>query len=156
MAPNFVKRVMKDIIEFKKDLPEYALSIYFDENKLTEIYFLLKGSKDTPYSDGEYIFKLMLPNDYPIKPPDFLFLTPTGRFIINTKICSTFSSHHKESWSPCYNFNTLFTSIISFMNDENSSHVGGMKTTNEDKIKYAKDSKNFNKKLIEKLNLKFE
>lgn len=146
MAPNFVKRVHKDIKEFIESPPQFSKAIGFKENDLHNIYFLFEGPPDSPYHGGEYIFKLSLPKDYPISPPDFIFLTPTGRFDIGKKICTTFSSHHKESWSPCYNFVTLFESIISFLLENNNNHIGGITSGDSTKQKYAKDSVEWNKK----------
>lgn len=146
MPPNFVKRVHKDIKEFIESPPEFSKAISFKEDDLNNIFFLFNGPDNSPYQEGEYIFQLILPKDYPVSPPDFVFLTPTGRFAINIKICTTFSSHHKETWSPCYNFVTLFRSIISFMLEESNGHIGGITTNNERKKKLAVDSVHFNKK----------
>ena len=34
------------------------------------------------------------PPEYPFKPPNFVFLTPSGRFEVGTKVCLSFSAHH--------------------------------------------------------------
>lgn len=144
MPPNFAKRVMKDYKDFKNNLPEFARNIYLDENDLTQIYFLFDGPKSSHFEGGEYVMKFVLTQEYPLTPPDFIFLTVNGRFDINKKICTSFTGFHKESWSPCYNFNTLFTSIISFMLDESLGHVGSVKCSKEEREKFAKTSKEFN------------
>lgn len=146
MPPNFAKRVMKDYKDFSTNLPQFAKGIYLDEDDLTQIYFYFEGPSDSDYQGGEYIMKFVLTKEYPLTPPDFIFLTPNGRFDINKKICTSFTGFHKESWSPCYNFNTLFTSIISFMLDENLGHVGSVKCSKEGREKFAINSKEYNEK----------
>jgi len=39
-----------------------------------------------------------------MQPPDIKMMTPNGRFEVGKKICTTFTSFHKESWSPIYDF----------------------------------------------------
>lgn len=33
-----------------------------------------------------YHGKILLPTEYPFRPPDVLFLTPNGRYEVNTKV----------------------------------------------------------------------
>jgi len=37
-----------------------------------------------------------LPPEYPFKPPHIIFLTPSGRFETNTKVCLSFSAYHRK------------------------------------------------------------
>lgn len=37
---------------------------------------------------------IVLPTEYPIKPPHLFFITPNGRFQVNRKICLSISGHH--------------------------------------------------------------
>lgn len=68
--------------------------------------------------------QIQLPQDYPYSPPDFIMLTPNGRFAVGAKICTSFSSFHPETWSPAYTLTTLLLSFISFFADENSPGLG--------------------------------
>lgn len=68
--------------------------------------------------------QIQLPQDYPYSPPDFLMLTPNGRFQVGAKICTSFSSFHPETWSPAYTLTTLLLSFISFFTDEDSPAQG--------------------------------
>ena len=43
---------------------------------LYEWYYLVYGLKDTPYEGGFYVGKLILPVEYPSKPPSILMITP--------------------------------------------------------------------------------
>jgi ubiquitin-conjugating enzyme E2 J1 len=62
-----------------------------------------------------YHGKILLPDDYPFKPPDIIFLTKNGRFEIGKKICLTISSHHAETWQPSWSIRTAVLAIIGFM-----------------------------------------
>lgn len=46
--------------------------------------------------------RILLPTEYPMKPPSIILLTPNGRFEVGKKICLTISAHHPESWQPSW------------------------------------------------------
>jgi ubiquitin-protein ligase len=52
---------------------------------------MIEGPDDTPYVGGRFILQMLLPPDYPMKPPSLIMLTPTGRFAVGEKICTTFT-----------------------------------------------------------------
>ena len=80
---------------------------------------------DTPYASGVYHGELRFPLAYPNAPPEILMHTPSGRLETETKICTSFSSFHPESWSPSWNVQTILKGIVSFfLGDE-----GGTGTT---------------------------
>lgn len=102
-------------------------------------YFLFDGPKDTPYENGLYAGKILFPKDYPSKAPDFVMLTPNGRFKVNEKICLSFSGYHQETWSPIWTVLTMLQGLLSFMVEETVTS-GGISTTVEEKRKLAKTS----------------
>jgi ubiquitin-conjugating enzyme E2 J2 len=73
---------------------------------------------DGDYTGGYYHGVLELPTDYPFSPPKLKFFTPSGRFEVDTPICTTFTNFHKESWSTAWNVETLVHATISFMQSE--------------------------------------
>jgi len=120
------KRVQKDFRELKKDPPQFVEAVAVKPTDLRNVYFKLSGLP-APYAGGEYVVLLMLPAAYPMMPPDIKMLTPSNRFKPDTKICATFTSYHKESWTPAYNFNALMISFVSFMlDDTETTHVGAV------------------------------
>ena len=56
-----------------------------------------------------------MPNEYPNKPPQFLFSTQNGRFEVGKKICLSISQHHPEEWQAGWGVRTALTAIRSFM-----------------------------------------
>ena len=61
-------------------------------------HFTVRGPKGSPYEGGVYHGYIQLPSDFPFSAPDFYFLTENGHFRVNSKICLSISSYHKEMW----------------------------------------------------------
>jgi hypothetical protein len=92
-----------------------------------------------------YVLKIQLPPTYPFAAPDFLIMTPNGRFKTNTRLCMTFSSYHPETWTPSYTLTTLLISFISFFSEEKSNAIGVLHTSLQEKKRHAKDSVAWNR-----------
>ena len=94
--------------------------IYPNPDNILEIYFLIKGDKNSPFDGGEYICKLVHSAQYPIKAPDYYVYTPNGRFETNRKICLTNSGFHQNEWAPAaWNLLTLLNGFYSISMDFN-------------------------------------
>lgn len=52
-----------------------------------EWHCTLRGSPGTEFEGGLYHFRILLPAEYPFRPPSIMMLTPNGRFELNTKVC---------------------------------------------------------------------
>lgn len=132
---------------YQKDPPEFATDIYVAPDDLKNVYFRIAGLPEpSPYAGGEYIVHVKLSNDYPMLPPDVLMLTPTGRFSVGRKICTTFTSYHKESWTPMYDFRAILKSFLSFMlDDSEKTHIGYEHGSDADRRKFAAASAAWNK-----------
>ncbi|KAF0992031.1 hypothetical protein HZS_605 [Henneguya salminicola] len=95
-----VKRLLREAMELSNATGEYYAQP-LDEN-IFEWHFTIRGPPQTPYEGGMYHGKIIFPTDYPIKPPEIIFLTPNGRFQINKKICLSVSNYHPEHWRPSW------------------------------------------------------
>jgi hypothetical protein len=87
--------------------------------------------------------------EYPLKGPDYMMLTPNGRFTPDKKICLTNSAYHPESWSAMWNIRNMLDGFLSVMvadQDGGISHI--RRTTDSPKIrkKYADESVAYNLK----------
>lgn len=78
-------------------------------------HFTIRGPPGTPFEGGMYHGRIILPPNYPYKPPHIIFLTPSGRFEVNKKICLSISAYHPESWQPSWTLRLMMKAIISFM-----------------------------------------
>ena len=143
------KRIRGEIKHFMNELPEYV-SIYPNPNKLLEIFFLLRGDKDSHYSGGEYLGKIIYGPKYPLQPPNFYLLTPNGRFHTNKKICLSNSGYHSHSWSPAgWNILTILTGLYSLWHSNTKTDtvgIGHLKTIPNVIKKMALQSKSYNLK----------
>lgn len=119
------KRIQKDINQLMNDKIQ-NVHILFNEKDLLNINFLIRGEKDTPYYNGNYIFNMKIPTDYPINPPSVKFLSSDGKtrchpnFYESGKVClSIIGTWSGPSWSPIMNLSTVILSIQSLLNVKN-------------------------------------
>ena len=109
-----LRRIKADIRELSIDPSDqyYAAPL---ETDMFEWHFTIRGPADTEFAGGVYHGKILLPPEYPFKPPNIVFLTPSGRFETNTKVCLSFSAHHPELWQPAWGIRLILEALISFL-----------------------------------------
>merc|ERR1711998_120826 len=98
VAPNVIKKLLKDIHEFEKDKPE-GITLELNEDNIADIQATLTGPESTPYEGGVFRVKLVLGPDFPQAAPRGYFLTkvfhpniaPNGDICVNTL---------KRDWKP--------------------------------------------------------
>lgn len=141
-----LKRLSKEILMYEKENFKFPnLILRYDSDDLLKWFFIVYDLKDTPFEGGFYFGKITLPNEYPLKPPNFVFITPNGRFATDTKICTTFSAFHQETYTSTWNILTMMEGMISFMTDENhDGGVGSINSTFEERRRLAQLSFNWN------------
>lgn len=83
------------------------------ESDLFEWHFTLRGPPNSVYSNGIYHGRIVLPPTYPLRPPSFRFMTPSGRFEANREICLSISGHHEETWQPAWG---VRTALVAYAN----------------------------------------
>ena len=75
-------------------------------------------------------------------------ITPSGRFVPNTDICTTFTSMHPEEWNPAWTVESILTGFLSFMTSDEygsgSIHPRSSEGRESRKIELAKESKRWN------------
>jgi ubiquitin-conjugating enzyme E2 J1 len=111
------------------------------EDNLFEWHFTLRGPPDpSPYANGLYHGRIVLPTTYPLRPPSFRFLTPSGRFEANREICLSISGHHEETWQPAWGIRTALVAIRSFMDTDAKGQLGGLQCDDDARKKMASRS----------------
>ncbi len=75
---------------------------------------------------GIYHGRILLPPEYPFKPPSFLLLTPNGRFETGVKICLSISSHHPEHWQPSWSVRTALVALVAFFPTPGNGAIGSI------------------------------
>lgn len=133
-----VKRLMREAQELREATEEYFAQP-LDDN-LFEWHFTVRGPPDSEFEGGIYHGRVILPPDYPMKPPSIILLTPNGRFEINKKICLSISGHHPESWQPSWSLRTALLAIIGFMPTHGSGAIGSLDYSSIERKLLAKKS----------------
>ena len=132
---------MREAIELRE--PTFMYHAQPLEDNLFEWHFTIIGSKGTDYEGGRYHGRIILPTEYPMKPPSIILLTPNGRFELHQKICLSASSYHPELWQPSWSIRTVLLAIIGFMPTEGMGSVGSLDCPADERRRMAKRSGNW-------------
>ena len=147
MAPSpTVRRLLKETAELSSASSNPNAAFFaapVSDADLHEWHFTLLGPPaPSPYTSGLYHGRITLPTTYPLKPPNFRFLTPSGRFEVNREICLSISGFHEETWMPAWGVRTALTALRSFMAEPGSAgQVGGLEASAEVRQRLAKESR---------------
>jgi len=136
--------------------PLHYTTAYPDKDNSLIWYCLIIGQKGTPYYGGHYIYKVVHSPKYPAEPPDYYFLTPSGRYEVDKKICLTNSSYHKGEWSSTWNIKTILISFYSIFLDEKEHGISHRHDSPEICKDLAKKSIEYNKKHHAEIYNKFD
>lgn len=124
-----VKRLLREAVELR--VPNEMFCARPLEDNLFEWHFTVRGPPDTVYSDGIYHGRIVLPADYPMKPPNLILMTPNGRFETNKKICLSISGYHPETWLPSWSIRTALLALIGFMPTHSAGALGSLECSQE-------------------------
>ena len=91
------------------------ISSLFPDDDPFELHFSLRGPANSPYETGIYHGVLALAENYPFEPPSVIFMTPSGRFVIEKPICLSSSAYHAELWQPSWSIRMFLISLRTFM-----------------------------------------
>jgi ubiquitin-protein ligase len=138
-----IQKLIRDYRNIKEN-PIPNIKLVCEEDNLFNWYCIFYDLPDEYYKDGEYILNIKLSPEHPMKPPDFIFLTPSGRFEINKKICLSNSSYHHDSWSPMWGLEAIVVGILSIFLEKRTDGIGHLNSSEADKKNYALQSKNYN------------
>ncbi|OWF45894.1 proline-rich receptor-like protein kinase PERK9 [Mizuhopecten yessoensis] len=138
MRSPAVKRLMKEAQELREPTEQYHAQPL--EDNLFEWHFTIRGPGESEFDGGLYHGRIILPPEYPMKPPSIILLTPNGRFEVFKKICLSISGHHPESWQPSWSIRTALLAIIGFMPTHGAGAIGSLDYSKEERAKLAKRS----------------
>uniref|UniRef100_A0A1B6L4F2 UBC core domain-containing protein n=1 Tax=Graphocephala atropunctata TaxID=36148 RepID=A0A1B6L4F2_9HEMI len=136
-----VKRLMREACELKDATEEYCAHPV-DDN-LFEWHFTVQGPPGTEFEGGLYHGRILLPTEYPMKPPNIILLTPNGRFETHKKICLSISGHHPETWQPSWSIRTALLALIAFMPTPSNGTIGAIDYTPQERQLLAKKSQSW-------------
>lgn len=136
-----VKRILKEAQELRDATYEYAAKP-LDDN-IYEWHFTFRGPEGTEFEGGIYHGRIILPHEYPMKPPNIILLNPNGRFQLHKKICLSISGYHPETWQPSWSIRTALLAIRGFMETKSNGSIGGLDYPKQERKKLAKKSLTF-------------
>jgi hypothetical protein len=84
------KRIQRELAQ-GSSAPDLITSRPSGPEDLLTLHYALRGPVDTPYEGGVYHGLLKFPDDYPLKPPGIIMLTPSGRFEVGMRLCLSMS-----------------------------------------------------------------
>ncbi|KAK2065759.1 ubiquitin-conjugating enzyme [Colletotrichum caudatum] len=147
-----IRRILREAQELSSSpSPDYAATPI--ESDLFEWHFTFRGPPNSSYSEGIYHGRIVLPPTYPLRPPSFRFLTPSGRFETNREICLSISGHHEETWQPAWGVRTALVALRSFMETDPRGQLGGLETSDAVRKRHATASHTFKCPTCGKTNL---
>lgn len=129
--------------------PVFSVECYRNEANKLEWFFLVTGPVDSDYKGGEYIGKVIHSPGYPFNAPDYMMLTPNGRFTAGNKICLSNSGYHKDEWSAAWNIRTILQGFLSIMLEDRDDGISHIHNSKEERRKYAEASIKYNKETKE-------
>ncbi|KAI0078177.1 UBC-like protein [Panus rudis PR-1116 ss-1] len=118
-----IKRIMQEARELAND-PSTDYSAAPLEDDIFEWHCTIRGPSGTEFEGGLYHFRILLPSEYPFRPPAIMMLTPNGRFELNTKICISFTNYHEELWQPAWGVRTAIIGLQGFFPLKGTAAVG--------------------------------
>lgn len=154
ISPMCKKRLIGDIKLIRKEPLEFIETVPDDSDLLTW-YFLIKGPASSDFQGGYYIGKIIHNPEYPMKPPDFMMLTPNGRFAPDKKICLSNTGYHTDEWSPMWNINAILVGFLSIMLDDTENGISHIHSSKNERKIFAVNSIEFNKKHYKNIVSKF-
>lgn len=79
---------------------EHVDAIVVDPVNFNKFIFRIRhiSGPNNEFSDGEYLFELNLSENFPIIPPDLVFLTPNGVYELNGSICISTGKYHPQNY----------------------------------------------------------
>ncbi|CAK9113567.1 Ubiquitin-conjugating enzyme E2 J1 (E2 ubiquitin-conjugating enzyme J1) (Non-canonical ubiquitin-conjugating enzyme 1) (NCUBE-1) (Yeast ubiquitin-conjugating enzyme UBC6 homolog E) (HsUBC6e) [Durusdinium trenchii] len=134
-----IRRILGDVRELEKDPSDQYAAQPLEDN-MFDWHFVIRGPKGTDFEGGVYHGRIVLPSEYPFKPPSIILLTPNGRWEVNKKICLSISAYHPEQWQPAWGIRTILEALISFMTSPGDGAVGALEYSSEERRRLARES----------------
>jgi len=154
MDNKYINRIVaqyKKATEVRNEYIKYAM-----DNENVNIWYIMIENltgNNNELKSGQYIFKIELPKDFPYNPPDFFAKTPNGLYMEDKICCISIGTFHKDNYRASLGVSGFAMELANgLMNWEVlGTGVNIIKTTKEDKRRYAEQSAAYNKKYNERI-----
>lgn len=126
MSLPSARRVARELASIQAEGVAPSVYIAARGGDLTTLDALLVGPPDTPYDGAMFYFRIKVPPEYPMKPPDLRFMGTEGgslrihpQLYANGKVClSILGTWRGPEWSPSLSLRIVLLSIQSLLNEE--------------------------------------
>jgi ubiquitin-conjugating enzyme E2 J2 len=142
-TPIHVLRLSRDFRAIQKSPIPY-IDTHPSPSNILDWPYLITGPPDTPFAGGQYYGHLRFPATFPYAAPSITITTPSGRFVTNSVICTTFTNLHPEEWNPAWTVETILMGFLSYMTGKESGAGALRHFSDDDKRKFASLSKRWN------------
>lgn len=142
-----LRRIRNEADRLQNPGSEYKniINVSMIEDDMFHWKAIVSGPEGSLYSGYKFELDIKLPEDYPFSPPSVKFVTKIDHVNVNSNgdICLDIL---KNNWSPAQNVMSILVSIISLMDDPNSSDpfnstLAELERRDPDKYrKYVRDS----------------
>ncbi|PWN91770.1 UBC-like protein [Acaromyces ingoldii] len=148
-----VKRILSEARELSDDASTEYTAAPLEDN-IFEWHYTLRGPSSSEFEDGIYHGRILLPAEYPFRPPNVMIMTPNGRWELNKKICLTFTGFHEEMWQPAWGIRTALLGVQAFMGAraEAAVGIGSLDYPPEERTKLARRSRDWRCPVCDKSN----
>eukprot|EP00042_Codosiga_hollandica_P041071 m.362900 g.362900 ORF g.362900 m.362900 type:complete len:202 (+) comp56021_c0_seq6:1410-2015(+) len=109
-----VERVKRELVEVKKDKHIKELQIDVDvvsEGNFAHLHSHIAGPVDTPYHGGEFHLDVVVPAEYPFKPPIVKFVTRIWHPNISSQTGTICLDILKDQWAAGMTLRTVLISV---------------------------------------------
>lgn len=114
------------------------------EDNLFDWFFIFRGVHDTPYAGGEYIGQILFPLNFPFSAPTIYVHTPNGRYQGSVCFYEYTFHHNRDGWNPAVTIERIITGMRAYMSKEDTTQLGYVSATTEQRQVLAKNSITFN------------
>jgi ubiquitin-conjugating enzyme E2 J1 len=142
-----IRRILADVRELQIE-PSDQYAARPVEDNMFDWHFSIRGPAGTDFEGGLYHGRIVLPPDYPFKPPSIMLLTPNGRWEVNKKICLSISAYHPEQWQPAWGIRTILEALISFMTTPGDGALGALDFSPLERKRLARESARYQHPLM--------
>eukprot|EP00009_Paramoeba_aestuarina_P000103 CAMPEP_0201509608 /NCGR_PEP_ID=MMETSP0161_2-20130828/2616_1 /ASSEMBLY_ACC=CAM_ASM_000251 /TAXON_ID=180227 /ORGANISM="Neoparamoeba aestuarina, Strain SoJaBio B1-5/56/2" /LENGTH=150 /DNA_ID=CAMNT_0047904615 /DNA_START=43 /DNA_END=495 /DNA_ORIENTATION=- len=147
MAVN--RRLNKEYKSFQDNPIDWAKVSIPDESNMLKWKATIMGPEGTPYEGGVFTLDITIPQEYPFKSPEILFVTQVYHPNINPENGQFCAEVLRARWSPQLTIQNVLTTLRNLLSDPNLDSPLNAKAGNDlrsNKAKFEKTAKEWTKK----------
>mmetsp|Transcript_1791 Transcript_1791/g.3882 ORF Transcript_1791/g.3882 Transcript_1791/m.3882 type:complete len:149 (-) Transcript_1791:83-529(-) len=113
-----VRRINKELESVRAHTVDAYSAVPVNDDDMFNWVATIQGPKDSPYEGGIFYLSILLPADYPFKPPHVRFTTKLYHPNINDHGGESIDII-KDRWSPALTIEKVLFALVSLLRDPN-------------------------------------